>query len=372
MIGFINLFIPSESSNAGTSYITLRRTKKEILSITRQSILDVSIFCDDGLYLFIDFEGISLSQEEIVDFVKDIRNSCPQTIHDFQPHQINNRGVYNIFFEKLKANHGHNTAVFYSGNHDHLLASQSSLAILKNILASYPIHSGFVIFPTHYSEFFGMNWFKSTYLGYSRSKRNFLYHGTSVFSFMVCSLELLSRVFSQNSAISFLPRIDWRGVNSNIRHTCLFPTEEVFFHSDGLSHIGLDNLCHLPCNSPDDYNYLSTYSHQISSPVKAQELSILDSEHISRASMIFSDSKELILSKLMQLSPSSRVKELSFLRKLNSFVYHGVRTKAISTASIFDDIIRLVDGLDNVTSFASHEIDIIALRFYLICSSSSF
>ena len=370
MIGFINVFVPLESSQAGSKYFTFPRCRSQTLALFKQSVADISQFCNQGIYIFVDITALTLTKCETNIFYSELKASCLCPVLGILPHQITNRDVYCNFFNKLKSKHGSKTLIFYSGNHDHILSGRSAEPYLDKTIGDLKDATNTIIFPTHFPEFKGLEFSKNSYLGFKKTSRLPYYKANSVFSFMIAPLELLAAIFSKNIPHAFIPRIDWKGVNSRINHFCILPNEEVFFHADGLSHIGIDNLVSPPSNSSDEYSYSTMITSLQMIAIEKQEKAFLRKTLNKQLYSQLIEARQVFESTISDLSGSHRFDLLVLLRQLNSYIYHASKSTRLTPETIGNLPVELITK--NYSGFYTDNLfHLMKKRFLLLLETHS-
>ena len=168
-----------------------------------------------------------------------------------------------------------------------------------------------------------------------------------------------------------MPRIDWRGVTATIHHKCIFPQEEMFYHGDGLSHIGIDNLISTPSNHALEYNgALEPSANQLTS-IEAQENNILKNNEYKTCKTLLLEARYVIQDSLNRLSATNRAHFLQKLRYINSYVYHFIRQN--SHYSITSRLpCSLISGANNNLKpyMDISSVELVLKRFSLLILSS--
>ena len=205
MIGFINCYLPRSSGNAGSKYFTIRRTPLEILQLFKQSVIDISSICNGGIFIFADFSSLKLHDREISAYLADINLSSLSRVHANHSFQLTNRDQYLQVLNHICKIPANDNLIFYSGNHDHLLANTSSIENLSLLTQSLIDNTESIIFPTHYPEFAALGQFRQSYLGFKRTESKNIYKAKSMFSFMILSSSLFRRVLKKINALPLCP-----------------------------------------------------------------------------------------------------------------------------------------------------------------------
>jgi hypothetical protein len=363
MIGFVNVFLPPASGAAGTHYYTIDRSTNEILQLFKQSLIDISKCCNNGLYVYCDLSALQLDQSSAHKFMADIRQSVSSEVHELKTYQLVHRYLYLRLFDRICLRHGSNEVILYSGNHDHLLVSEDAPSYIKVYVHNNLDEISKAVFPTHYPEFIGLEDSSRAYLGFRSAGSPRVFRGNSIFSFIAARPLLLRKVFAQNSSSAFIPRIDWPLVNSKVKHLCLMPPREVFYHADGLSHIGLDNLVCLPSKSLEEYNYLISGPLHIPNAVLLQEQGYASSSQDADSLGEIIDGRTVIC-RLIGLSMfAERPNILSDLRYFNSFIYHRTRSNGKRCQPTIASLTQCFSMKHPMPYISNAELEIIATRF---------